>query len=102
MWIGVVKGCVRATVKHPSMRKGAMLIVQPVNALTGEAEGIAQVAMDTFGAGVGQRVMVSGDGAGTQQMLGAGKDCPVRLAVGAILDERSVQSRHGSAAAGGV
>ncbi len=93
MWIGLVKGSVRATVKHPSMRKGAMLIVQPLNAVSGEAEGIAQVAMDTMGAGVGQRVLLSGDGAGTASLLGAGKDCPVRLAVGAILDDKSVQIR---------
>jgi ethanolamine utilization protein EutN len=99
MWIGVVKGCVTATVKHSSMRRGSMLIVQPVHPVTRQAEGIPQVAMDTMGAGVGQTVLLSGDGAGTAEMLGAGKDCPVRLAVGAILDDKSVQVRD--AAKGG-
>jgi ethanolamine utilization protein EutN len=94
MWIGVVKGCVTATVKHASMRRASMLIVQPVDPVTKKPEGIAQVAVDTMGAGVGQTVLLSGDGAGTAQLLGAGKDCPVRLAVGAILDEKSVQVQH--------
>jgi microcompartment protein CcmK/EutM len=95
MWIGIVRGSVTATIKHASMRKGTMLIVQPIHAATMEPEGIPQVAVDILGAGVGQRVLLTGDGAGTAAMLGAGKDCPVRLAVGAILDERSIQMGAG-------
>ena len=90
MWIGIIQGSVTATLKHPSMRKGTMLIVQPLNPVSLQPDGIPQVAVDTLGAGLGQRVMVSGDGAGTAAMLGAGKDCPIRLAIGAILDHTSL------------
>ncbi|HVX84386.1 MAG TPA: EutN/CcmL family microcompartment protein [Phycisphaerae bacterium] len=90
MWIGIVQGSVTATIKHPSMRKGTMLIVQPINPATLQPEGIPQVAVDILGAGAGQRVLLTGDGAGTAAMLGAGKDCPVRLAVGAILTDTSL------------
>lgn len=102
MWTGIIKGHVTATIKHPSLSKGKMLIVQPLNPVTNQPEGLAQVAVDTLGAGVGQRVLVSGDGLGTQRLLNAGKDCPVRLAVAAILHDTSIQIRHrpGSAAEG--
>ncbi len=71
-----------------------MLIVQPLNPVTNTPDGLAQVAMDTLGAGRGQRVLVSGDGAGTQRVLGADKTCPARLAVMAILHETSIQVQH--------
>ena len=94
MWTGIVKGSLTATIKHPAMHKGTLLIVQPINPITGEAEGLAQIAVDIFGAGWGQRVLVTSDGLGTQRMLGADKSCPVRLAIAAILHEHSIHSRH--------
>jgi microcompartment protein CcmK/EutM len=103
MWTGIVQGCVTATIKHPTMRRGTMLIVQPIHPLTGEPEGLAQVAMDTLGAGNGQRVLVSSDGLGCQRILDADRTCPARLFVGCILHETSIQSAAGrrSPAAGG-
>ena len=83
MWIGVVHGAVTATVKHEALRRAKLLIVQPIHAVTGEAEGFAQVAVDTLGAGIGQRVLVWSDGLGTQRILGSDKYVPVRLAIGA-------------------
>jgi microcompartment protein CcmK/EutM len=94
MWTGIVQGHVTSSTKHPSLNKGTMLIVQPLNPVTNTADGLAQVVVDTLGAGRGQRVLVSGDGAGTQRMLGAGKDCPIRLSVAAILHETSIQIQH--------
>jgi len=97
MWTGIIQGHVISTVKHPSLAKGTMLIVQPIHPVTNEPEGLAQVAVDTMGAGIGQRVLVSGDGLGTQRILGVGKDCPIRLAVTAILHETSVHVQNRSA-----
>ena len=71
-----------------------MLIVQPINPVTGEADGLAQVAVDVLGAGIGQRVLISGDGLGTQRLLNADKTCPIRLSVAAILHETSIQIRQ--------
>ena len=97
MWTGIIQGTVTSTIKHPSMTKGKMLIVQPLNPLTGAPDGLAQVAMDTLGAGLGQKVLVSGDGLGTQRILSADKTCPARLAVMAILDDNSIQTRNAGA-----
>jgi microcompartment protein CcmK/EutM len=100
MITAVVRGTVTSTVKHPTLAGVKLLLVQPVNALTGEREGYVQVAVDTLGAGVGQRVLLSGDGLGTQRMLGVDKTCPARLAVGAILEAWSIQ-RLGERGVGG-
>ncbi|MGN6367921.1 MAG: EutN/CcmL family microcompartment protein [Phycisphaerae bacterium] len=97
MWTGIVQGTVTSTIKHPSLTKGKMLIVQPINPLTNKPDGLAQIAVDTLGAGLHQRVLVSGDGLGTQRLLNAGKDCPIRLSVAAILTETSIQTRNGGA-----
>lgn len=94
MWTGIVKGHLTSTIKHPSLTKAAMLIVQPINPLTNEPDGLAQIAVDTFGAGLNQRVLLSGDGLGTQRLLGAQRDCPIRLAVSAILHDASIQRRE--------
>ena len=93
MWTGIVKGSLTATIKHPAMAKGRLLIVQPIHPFTGEAEGFAQVVADVLGAGFGQRVLVCSDGLGAQRILGAEKDSPVRLAIVAILQEGSIHSR---------
>jgi ethanolamine utilization protein EutN len=85
MLIAVVQGHVTSTVKHASLHKGALLIVQPVNVQTGRVEGLPQVAVDTLGAGPGQRVLLSNDGRGTMDMLGGDRTCPVRLAVVGIV-----------------
>src|SRR4051812_17818275 len=94
MWTGVVQGTVCSTIKHPSLHKGTMLIVQPINPVTNEPDGLAQVAVDVLGAGINNRVLISGDGAGTQRLLNAGKDCPIRLSVAAILHDSSIQIQN--------
>jgi ethanolamine utilization protein EutN len=101
MWTGIVQGCITSTIKHPTMRRGTMLIVQPIHPITGKPEGLAQIAMDTLGAGNGQRVLVSSDGLGCQRILDADRTCPVRLFVGCILHETSIQSSQVRAAADG-
>ena len=78
-----------ATVKHPSLKGVRLVIVEPLNVLTGQPEGLAQIAADRLGAGRGQRVLCSGDGKGAQEILGADKTCPVRLTIVALLDGKS-------------
>jgi len=89
MWTGIVKGSVTATVKHPSLNGVRLLIVEPLNVLTGLPEGLAQIAADTLGAAKGQRVLCSGDGSGAQQLLHADKTCPIRLTIVGLLDAKA-------------
>lgn len=93
MWTGIIQGTVTAITKHPTMRKGKLLIVQPINPLTNAPDGLAQIAVDTLNAGLGQRVLVSSDGLGCQRILDADRTCPTRLFVGMILHETSIQTR---------
>ncbi len=93
MWTGIIQGTVTASTKHATMRKGKLLIVQPINPLTDQPEGLAQIAVDALGAGIGQRVVVSSDGLGCQRILDADRSCPARLFVGAILHETSIHVR---------
>jgi len=95
MWPGIVHGEIISTAKHESLRNAKLLIVQPINPVTQQPDGLAQIAIDTLGAGNGQKVLLSGDGLGTQKMLNAGKDCPVRLAVVALLREQDIHIKNG-------
>jgi microcompartment protein CcmK/EutM len=93
MWTGIVQGTVTSTIKHPALRNGRLLIVQPINPLTDKPDGLAQIAVDALGAGVGQRVVLSSDGLGCQRVLNADRTCPARLFVGAILHATSIQTQ---------
>ena len=91
MFTAIVQGSINATVKHPTLERAKLLLVQPIHPVTGVAEGFPHVAIDVLGAGNGNRVLVSSDGPATQQMLKTDKTCPARLAITAILTERSIQ-----------
>ena len=95
MWTGIVRVAVTATVKHPSLNGVRLLIVEPVNVVTGQPEGLAQIAADTLGAGKGQRVLCSGDGRGAQELLKADKTCPVRLTIVGLLDAKANPTHTG-------
>ncbi len=86
MQTAVVKGTVVATARHASMRGARLLIVQPVDAITGSDVGFAQIAVDVLGAGIGQKVLLSSDGKAARDMLKADKTCPARLVVTALID----------------
>ena len=62
-----------------------LLIVQPTMADKTTPDGYPLVAIDTIGAGVGERVMITSDGAGTRKMLNADAT-PVRWSVIGIED----------------
>ena len=95
MFTALVKGSVTSLTKHRSLRGVRLLIVQPVEPLADRSDppgapprmtGPPQIAVDVLGAAIGARVVVSGDGRGVQDMLAVGPDCPVRLAIVALLD----------------
>jgi microcompartment protein CcmK/EutM len=85
MQLGLVIGTATATAKHPSMNGWKLLIVQPHLADGHTPDGDPQLAIDNLGAGIGQHVMISSDGAGTRALLGV-EATPVRWSVIGIPD----------------
>jgi ethanolamine utilization protein EutN len=86
MQLGEVIGTATATVKHQSMNGWKLLIVQPylVDGRTPDGEPV--LAIDDRGAGRGERVIITSDGAGTRALVGS-DNTPVRWSVLGIADE---------------
>jgi ethanolamine utilization protein EutN len=86
MQLGLVVGTATATARHPSMRGAKLLVVQPLLADNRGPDGDPQLTIDNLGAGVGDTVIISSDGAATRAMLGTDAT-PVRWSVIGIPDE---------------
>lgn len=86
MLYGRVIGTAVATIKHGSMEGQKLLVVQPFLADGLSPDGDPQVAVDAVGAGVGEFVMITSDGAGARELLRAEKT-PVRWTVIGIDDD---------------
>ncbi len=86
MQIGRVVGTATSTVKHASMEGWKLLVVQfyGVDGTTPDGEPV--LAIDTLGAGRGDNVILSSDGAGTRKIL-KHDSTPVRWMVLGIEDE---------------
>jgi microcompartment protein CcmK/EutM len=85
MLLARIEGNVVATRKHPSLEGWRLLICQPIGA-DGEPEGSPQVAIDSHGAGLHERVILSSDGAAARAAVGDPKS-PARWMVVGIVDE---------------
>jgi microcompartment protein CcmK/EutM len=85
MQLGQVIGTATATVKHPSMKGWKLLVVQPYLADARTTDGDPVLAIDSLGAGRGERVIITSDGAGTRALLGT-EVTPVRWSVMGIAD----------------
>jgi microcompartment protein CcmK/EutM len=86
MLLARVEGNVTATRKHPSFEGWRLLICQPIGA-AGEPEGAPQIAIDSHGAGMHQRVVISSDGSEARKAVGDPKS-PARWLVVGIVDEK--------------
>ncbi|MCY2935108.1 MAG: EutN/CcmL family microcompartment protein [Planctomycetota bacterium] len=84
MQLGLVLGSATATTKHPSFEGQSMLVVQPLTT-DGSDDGEPVLAFDRLGAGRGQRVIITSDGAILQSQLG--RNTPGRWSVLALPDE---------------
>jgi ethanolamine utilization protein EutN len=69
MQLGRVVGTVTATVKHPTFQGERLLVVQ-LEGVGGKPDGEPVLVFDRLGAGRGQVVLVTNDGAVLQEMLG--------------------------------
>ncbi|MEX2285915.1 MAG: EutN/CcmL family microcompartment protein [Planctomycetaceae bacterium] len=84
MQLGQVIGNATATVKHPTLAGWRLLVVQPLDAAGGD-DGTPIVAIDNLGGSRGSRVILTSDGKGVREMIGA-ENTPVRWAVIGIVD----------------
>jgi ethanolamine utilization protein EutN len=85
MQIGRVVGTVVATQKNRKLHGAKLLLVQPLT-LDGQPRGVALLAIDSVGAGVGETVLVVLEGKAAGDALGR-KAAAVDAAIIAIVDE---------------
>jgi ethanolamine utilization protein EutN len=88
MQIGRVVGTVVATQKHRKFEGAKLQLVQPVNA-DDTPRGVALLAVDGVGAGVGERVLIVLEGRAAGEALGR-KAAPVDAAIVGIVDTVTV------------
>jgi microcompartment protein CcmK/EutM len=86
MLLARVEGNVVATRKHPSLEGWRLVICQPIDS-AGKPEGAPQVAIDSHGAGLHQKVVISSDGSAARKAVGDEKS-PVRWLVLGVVDEK--------------
>jgi ethanolamine utilization protein EutN len=84
MQIATVVGTVVATKKHRALEGAKLLLVQPETP-EGEARGPVLLAIDSVGAGVGERVLVVIEGKAAGDALGR-RGAPVDAAIVGIID----------------
>ena len=85
MLLARVEGNLTATRKHPSFEGWRLIICQPISR-DGGPEAVPQVAIDSHGAALHQRVIISSDGMAARKAVGDEKS-PVRWMVIGIVDE---------------
>ncbi|HEX4144098.1 MAG TPA: EutN/CcmL family microcompartment protein [Pirellulales bacterium] len=85
MQIGLVVGTATSTVKHRSMIGTKLLVVQFYGQDGQTLDGDPVLAVDTLGAGRGERVLLSSDGRNTRALL-KDETTPVRWSVLGIDD----------------
>lgn len=80
MRTAIIRGMATSTVKHRSLEGWRLLIAEP------EAADVPpQLVLDNLGAAVGQRVIISSDGAEARAMVGD-EHSPARWTVFGIID----------------
>lgn len=90
MQIARVVGTVVSTQKNQKLHGTKLLLVQPLG-LDGQVRGTALLAIDSVGAGVGERVLVVVEGKAAGAALGK-SEAPVDAAVVGIIDTVSLES----------
>ncbi len=83
MQLGRVLGTATTTVKHPTFQGERLLVVQ-LEGADGRADGEPVLAFDRLGAGRGDLVLVTSDGAILQEQVG--KNTPGRWSVMGLPD----------------
>jgi microcompartment protein CcmK/EutM len=90
MYIAKVTGTVVSTRKDNNLVGKKILVVQPLD-IKGKALGVAEVAVDSVGAGVGEIVLVS-TGSSASKVFGA--DSPIDRTIVGIIDSLEASSEN--------
>jgi len=85
MILGRVIGSITSTINHPFYDAKKLLVVERIDA-AGAPLADYVIAIDTVGAGAGERVLVLDEGNGARQVF-ASKDAPVRSVIVGIVDD---------------
>lgn len=86
MQLARVVGTTTSTIKHPTMNGWKLLVVQMLQADGHSPDGDPVISIDSLGAAVGQKVIITSDGKGTRELMGS-DNTPVRWSVLGIQDE---------------
>jgi ethanolamine utilization protein EutN len=81
-----VLGNATSTAKHSSLANLKLLICQPMQSDGKTPDGAPLLAVDRFGAGAGENVMLTSDGSCVKEMFGV-ENSPIRWAVLGLLDD---------------
>ena len=90
MQIARVLGPLVATQKHPKLEGAKLLLVQPI-ALDDSPRGASFLAIDSVGAGIGEKVLIVIEGRAAGQAVRR-KATPVDAAIVGIVDRVSVDA----------
>lgn len=90
MTLGRVVGTVVATQKHRKLHAAKLLLVQPLT-LDDRPRGTTLLAVDSVGAGVGEKVLVVIEGRAAGDALGR-KGAPVDAAIIGIVDDVQLEA----------
>ncbi|MBM3781581.1 MAG: ethanolamine utilization protein EutN [Acidobacteria bacterium] len=96
MTLGRVVGQVVSTQKRPQFAGATLLLVQPVHP-DGTPRGATLLAVDSVGAGVGERVLVVIEGRAASEALGR-RAAPVDAAIIGIVDTVTLSDQTSGAA----
>ena len=92
MFLADVLGSVTSPVQLECLDGRTLLLLQPVTP-AGAPSGNARIAIDSVGAGEGDRVLVIDEGNSGRQILGA-PDAPVKTLVVGVIDHVEVGGEH--------
>lgn len=93
MFVARVVGNIWATKKHRSLENVKLLLVQPIEGMSGKVIGEVQLALDKkFGSGPGDTVLLMDEGNSTRQILND-KTAPVRLSVCGVVDSVTAEKK---------
>lgn len=92
MFIGTVIGSVVSTIKHPVYEGRKVLLVQ-LKSPVGDAKPVTVVAVDAVHAGIGDRVLVASGGGAAADVLGLGRQVPLRSVVVGVIDSVNIARR---------
>ena len=85
MQLGKVIGPATATIKHPSLDRWRLLLVQPLD-MVRQPDGDPLLVLDSLGARAGDTVVLTSDGKGVCELVAA-ENSPARWFVAGIADE---------------